>query len=91
MQAYKEAKTPASRGKVISHLEISEGEEGGHVVRHHYAEDGMSYHKPKEYTFGKDEGSDLMDHLKRHMHIDADSKPKQEDRERESETEGEEE
>lgn len=75
--SYKEARTPASRGKQLSHLTVKEGEEGGHSVEHHYEEDGMAYHKPKEYTFGKDEGDELVHHLKKHLHISESKEYKQ--------------
>lgn len=67
--AYREAKTPGSRGKVLDHIRVHEGEDGGHMVEHHYAEDGMVYHKPKQHFFGADEGKDMMDHIRKHMHV----------------------
>ena len=75
--SYKEAKTPESRGKVLDHLEVSEGEEGGHSVSHHYKDDGMAYHKPKTYSFGKDEGDEVLHHLKKHLHISESKEYKQ--------------
>lgn len=65
----KMAQSPASKGKRLDHLRVSMGEGGGHVVEHHYAEDGMQYHKPKTHVFGKDEGSDLMAHIGKHMGV----------------------
>lgn len=71
MAQYREAKTPTSGGKKLHHIEMKEGEEGGHVVTHHYTEDGMMYHKPKEYAFGADEGEDVISHVRKHMHVAA--------------------
>jgi hypothetical protein len=67
--AYKEAHTPPAGTKKLRHLLVKEGEDGGHVVEHHYHESGMVYHKPKEYAFGKDEGEDVMAHIAKHAHI----------------------
>ena len=69
MAQYREAKTPTSGGKKLHHIEMREGEDGGHVVTHHYAEDGMVYHHPKEYAFGADEGEDVINHVRKHMHV----------------------
>lgn len=82
---YREAKTPASQGKKLDHIRLSEGEDGGHVAEHHYAEDGMMYHKPKTYAFGADEGKDLIDHIRKHMHVSAEATMEKPDVERETE------
>lgn len=84
MAQYREAKTPTSGGKKLHHLEIKEGEEGGHVVTHHYTDNGMSYHHPKEYAFGADEGDEMIDHVRKHMHVTAEhNKPGEEDEDKE--------
>ncbi len=62
MSDYKEARTPTTRGKRIDHLRIRKSEDGV-TVEHHYAEDGFNHHAPKSYDFGKDETSDLVEHL----------------------------
>jgi hypothetical protein len=82
---YREARTPASKGKTLEQIRISEGEDGGHLVEHHYAEDGMTFHKPKQYTFGADEGKDLLDHVRKHMHVKAAETDEPADVEREAE------
>ena len=83
MAGYKEAKTPASGGKVLDHLRVHEAEDGGHLIEHHYKEDGMVFHKPKQYVFGADEGKDMLDHIRKHMNVkEAEAKP---DMERETE------
>jgi hypothetical protein len=71
--AYRESKTPHSKGKVLDHLRVKEAEGGGHTVEHHYAEDGMMYHKPKVHVFGKDEGAELMAHVSKHANVQAGS------------------
>ena len=62
-QAYKEAQTPRTRGKRLSHLEVHMGEDGGHRIVHHYKDDGLAYHRPTEHLFGKDEGKEVMAHI----------------------------
>lgn len=79
--AYRESRTPASKGKVLERLHIVPGEDGGHTVEHHYAHDGMTYHKPKVHVFGADEGAELMAHLAKHGHIDAAHKAESEEEE----------
>ncbi len=69
MAQYREAKTPTSSGKELDHIQIHTGEDGGYVAEHHYKEDGMMFHKPKQYVFGADEGKDLMEHVRKHMHV----------------------
>jgi hypothetical protein len=68
---YKEARTPREKGKKLSHLEVSKGEEGGHVVKHVYENDGMTYHKPTEHVFGADEGHEALAHIAKHAGIEA--------------------
>ena len=69
MAQYRESRTPTSRGKRLKHMVVKESENGGHIVEHHFEEDGMSYHKPKEYTYGPDEGDDCLSHIAEHAHI----------------------
>lgn len=62
MSQQREARTPTTRGKRIDHLLIRTS--GDTVtVEHHYKEDGLAFHAPKSYDFGKDETSDLVQHL----------------------------
>lgn len=59
---HKERKPP----KKISHLEIHEGENGGHVIRHvhtHYE------HPTVEHIFGASEGGAAMKHIAEHANI----------------------
>jgi len=67
--AYRESRTPHSKGKVLDHLRVKEAEDGGHTVEHHYAEDGMVFHKPKVHVFGKDEGAEMMAHVSKHANV----------------------
>jgi hypothetical protein len=67
---YREAKTPQSKGKRLHHLEVHRGEDGGHRIVHHYHDDGMAYHPPKEHLFGKDEGPEVMAHIAKHAQIE---------------------
>ena len=69
MAEYKEARTTPAKGKMLDHLQIRKGEDGGHVIEHHFANDGMSYHKPKSFVFGEDEGPDALEHIGKHMGI----------------------
>lgn len=68
MAQQREARTPTTRGKRLDHLRIRETVNGV-VVEHHFAEDGMAFHKPKEYEFGPDEQSDLVQHLVKYLHV----------------------
>ena len=68
--AYKEARSPASKGKQLHHLEVRKAEDGGHIVTHHYEEDGMVYHKPTEHVFGEDEGHEALQHIAKHAEIE---------------------
>jgi hypothetical protein len=72
MPEYKVATSPEKRSyKKLSHIEIKpvKGENGGHIVTHHYQSDGMSYKAPETHMFGKDEGSEMMAHVAKHMKV----------------------
>lgn len=52
--------------KAISHIEVHEGEDGGHIMRHvhtHYE------HPPEEYVFGKGQSMEAHKHLAEHMNL----------------------
>jgi hypothetical protein len=51
------------------HIKKVKGPNGGHLVMHHFAPSETAYHKPQEHMFGKDEGSDLMAHLAKHLGV----------------------
>jgi hypothetical protein len=56
--------------KKFSHLEAREGENGGHVMTHHFDNSmGGDYHKPEEHVFGAEEGDHAMEHFKSAMNI----------------------
>jgi hypothetical protein len=66
------AATPKQRKapKQLSHLELHEGENGGHVVHHvftHYD------HPTEHHVFGASEGSKLVDHIVKHGNIKLDA------------------
>jgi len=64
MSGYREARTPTVRGKKLKSVELIVDESKGETtVVHHYQNDGLEFHKDREYTFGRDEGSDLVEHL----------------------------
>jgi hypothetical protein len=75
MAEMREAKSESSnkRGsyKKLHHIEIEpvKGENGGHIVTHHYHSDGMSYKAPETHMFGKEDGAELMDHLAKHLKV----------------------
>jgi hypothetical protein len=83
---YREASTPKSQGRKLDHLRIHKGEGGGHVVEHHFQEDGLMYHKPASHVFGADEGPEMLQHVAKHMGV---TNPEQEE-EGKNEAEGEE-
>lgn len=80
---YREARTPSSKGKKLDHIRVKAAEDGGHTVEHHYAEDGMTFHRPKMHVFGKDEGEDMLNHVAKHMGVKR--TPSQEEEEMEGE------
>lgn len=46
--------------KELSHIELKEAENGGHVATHHFT----SYeHRPEENVFGEGDGAALVNHL----------------------------
>lgn len=67
------ASTPKSKkqAKVLEHIRISEAENGGHSVEHHFT----SYdHPPETHVFGAGDGHALVKHLAKHAHIKLDEK-----------------
>ena len=62
---YREAKTPRTRGKMLSHLELKKDPDG-YTVKHVYQEDGYTHYEPYERKFAKDEGPELAAHLEKH-------------------------
>ena len=68
----------------LSHLEVRKAKNGGHIVRHHFAN---FEHEPEEHTFGADEGEAMIAHVSKHMGVKAEAK--EEAAEPEEEEEGE--
>lgn len=89
MAGYREARSPSNKSKVLHHLQVQKAEEGGHVVEHHYENDGMTFHKPKTYVFGADEGADMLHHIAKHMNVEAPEKEEGGERAPEHEVEAE--
>jgi hypothetical protein len=57
--------------KVLEHVRVYPGEEGGHIIEHHFS----SYeHPPERYPFGQNEGNEAVAHLAEHMKITHDMK-----------------
>jgi hypothetical protein len=72
----KEAIAPAQRKgrKKVKEIRITKGEDGGHVVEHHYEQPSHSlsaYHEPKQHVFGASEGDKLLHHVVKKMKIAA--------------------
>jgi hypothetical protein len=52
--------------KTLAHIEVHEGENGGHIVRHihtHYE------HAPEDHIFGATEGNKAVKHIAEHANI----------------------
>lgn len=64
-----ESKAPK---KVLSRLSVTEGENGGHTVEHHF--DHYS-HAPEAHVFGKTEGNEMLEHVAKHAHVEHSLKP----------------
>lgn len=70
----------AETKKILRHVEIEPAANGGHTVRHHYKEQpthsskmGMSsrYVEPESFTFGPEQGHEMLAHVANHLHIPA--------------------
>jgi hypothetical protein len=64
-------KAPKARAKVLSHLQVSQAENGGHIVEHHFDNSGPGegYHEAEQHVFGKGEGGKVLAHIGKHMGI----------------------
>jgi hypothetical protein len=58
---------------VLAHILIKEGENGGHVIEHHFRNAAGPYVEPKSYPFGASEGKKAAAHLKEHIGLDVGS------------------
>jgi hypothetical protein len=64
MNKQKMAKGAAHQApKMLHHIEIKEGADGGHVVTHHFNGGPGGYHEPEEHVFGADEGDKAAEHI----------------------------
>lgn len=75
---YKEASKGPPKGKKLSHLEVHKAENGGHVVKHHFKNEGMVYHNPEDHVYGADEGNMALSHIAKHMGIAAEGRDEDE-------------
>jgi hypothetical protein len=57
------AQTPP---KKIARVEMSQGENGGHIIRHIHTQ---KIHAPEEFAFGKDESQKAHEHLATHLNM----------------------
>lgn len=55
--------------KKLDHIRVHKGENGGHMVEHHFEQAGPQYHEPEQHIFGKSEGAKLMSHIREHMGV----------------------
>lgn len=67
---YREARTPRTRGKELDHIEIRKNDDGSRTVTHNYKENGLEFHKAKNYDFAPDEIGDFLEHVRRHSGVE---------------------
>ena len=53
----------------LSHLELRKAKNGGHIVRHHFAN---FEHEPEEHAFAN--GEEMIAHVSKHMGVKAEAK-----------------
>lgn len=53
--------------KALKRMEIERAANGGFTMRHHFAQEGPSYHEPEEHAFGKGDHVGVAKHLKKHL------------------------
>jgi hypothetical protein len=75
MAELRTAAAPQKKSKrELDHIQIREGENGGHVVKHIFQHNYQNTDEPwqsneEEHVFADGEGEKLIDHLKKHAHI----------------------
>ena len=52
--------------KELDHLRIREGEDGGHIIEHHFT---SSEHEPEHHPFGKGQHAEVHKHIAKHMNL----------------------
>ena len=71
----RESKTSEKRHyKKLARITIEpvKGANGGHIVSHEYnSGNSMTYHKPDQHIFSKDDGEEMMAHLGKHLGVKA--------------------
>jgi len=53
--------------KVLDHLRVYQGADGGHIVERHFTH---YEHQPEKQPFGEDEGPKAISYIAQHAHID---------------------
>lgn len=71
-QKMKMKKEPAK--KEMKHMLIKEGENGGHIIEHHFENDMGPYHEPESHVFGEGDGMKAHEHIMKHMHMPMEEK-----------------
>lgn len=61
--------------KHVQEVTVRRSANGGHIIRHHFANSGPEYHEPEEHTFGPGEDGKVMGHLKKHCGLKSGKKP----------------
>jgi hypothetical protein len=67
--------------KKLDHLRIEHGENGGHIVEHHFEQMGGPYHEPEKHVFGKGEHHKMLAHVANTLEL---PEPKKEEDKQES-------
>lgn len=61
------------RAKNLEEISVKRSANGGFIATHRYDNSGpgVGYHEPEQHTFGKGEGSAMMQHVGQHMGVDS--------------------
>lgn len=74
--AYDHREAMKKKPKTLSHIHVMESENGGHVVEHHF---DHYEHPAEKYSFGKDQGIDMLTHVAKVMKVKAPKEEKEPD------------
>jgi hypothetical protein len=58
--------TTKKPAKKLDHMRIHKGQDGGHIVEHHFS--GYE-HQPERFPFGDTEGAAMMEHVAQHAGV----------------------
>lgn len=70
--------------KELDHIRVREGEDGGHVIEHHFM---SSEHKAEHHTFGPGQHVEAHKHIAKHMNMPLATQVEAREKEEEDETE----